>query len=123
MFVGTFHNGPKEGHLSKYLAQKLALSLAELVIGAECYIKGEESNIEKKVQEIKERVPIAEVLHQHRKSYHTSCIKGNISFKKVGKTVKLEELHRVKISSSTWKSLGGTIHHLPFSILYCRAKY
>lgn len=48
MFAGVFQNALKEGNLIESLIQKPTLSLTEVVTGAKFYIKGKESNVEKK---------------------------------------------------------------------------
>ncbi|PNX91900.1 gag-pol polyprotein [Trifolium pratense] len=57
MFVAAFHNGLRAGHFNESLAQKPALSMQEINKRAECYIKGEESNAEKRQRDAKERDP------------------------------------------------------------------
>ncbi|KAK2368694.1 hypothetical protein QL285_081871 [Trifolium repens] len=58
MFVSAFHNGLKVGHFNESLAQKPATSMQEIIKRAECYIKGDESNAEKRSRDAKEREPI-----------------------------------------------------------------
>ena len=53
--MGAFQNGLREGPFNESLAQKLADSMDEIMSGVECYIKGEESNAEKKARDAKER--------------------------------------------------------------------
>jgi len=48
LFVGAFHNGLRAGQFNESLAQKLADSMEEIMARTECYIKGEESNAEKR---------------------------------------------------------------------------
>ncbi|GAU51615.1 hypothetical protein TSUD_182110 [Trifolium subterraneum] len=55
MFVAAFHNGLKVGHFNESLAQKPATSMQEVVKTASCYIKGEESNVEKRSRDAKEK--------------------------------------------------------------------
>ncbi|MCI13362.1 gag-pol polyprotein, partial [Trifolium medium] len=55
MFVAAFHNGLKAGHFNESLAQKPATSMQEVTKRAECYIKGEESNAEKRSRDAKEK--------------------------------------------------------------------
>jgi hypothetical protein len=55
MFVAAFHNGLRAGHFNESLAQKLAETMQEVMKRAECYIKGEESNAEKRSRDHKER--------------------------------------------------------------------
>ncbi|MCI25660.1 hypothetical protein A2U01_0046851, partial [Trifolium medium] len=55
MFVAAFHNGLKAGHFNESLDQKPASSMQEIIKRAECYIKGEESNAEKRSREAKEK--------------------------------------------------------------------
>jgi hypothetical protein len=54
MFVAAFHNGLKAGHFNESLAQKPASSMQEIIKRAECYIKGEESNAEKRSRDARE---------------------------------------------------------------------
>ncbi|KAK2389332.1 hypothetical protein QL285_062927 [Trifolium repens] len=58
MFVAAFHNGLKAGHFNESLAQKPATSMQEIIKRAECYIKGEESNAEKRSRDAREREPL-----------------------------------------------------------------
>ncbi|GAU24562.1 hypothetical protein TSUD_149030 [Trifolium subterraneum] len=55
MFVAAFQNGLKAGHFNESLAQKPAESMQEVMKRAECYIKGEESNAEKRSRDSRER--------------------------------------------------------------------
>ena len=55
VFVGAFQNGLRAGQFNESLAQKPADSMEEVIARAECYIKGEESNAEKKARDAKER--------------------------------------------------------------------
>ncbi|PNX84468.1 gag-pol polyprotein [Trifolium pratense] len=55
MFVAAFHNGLRAGHFNESLAQKPAISMQEINKRAECYIKGEESNSEKRMRDAKEK--------------------------------------------------------------------
>ncbi|GAU44843.1 hypothetical protein TSUD_400440 [Trifolium subterraneum] len=48
MFVAAFHNGLKAGHFNESLAHKPATSMQEVIKRASCYIKGDESNAEKR---------------------------------------------------------------------------
>ncbi|KAK2371898.1 hypothetical protein QL285_073098 [Trifolium repens] len=57
MFVAAFHNGLRAGHFNESLAQKPAETMQEVMKRAECYIKGEESNAEKRSRDHKERAP------------------------------------------------------------------
>jgi hypothetical protein len=57
MFVAAFHNGLKVGHFNESLAQKPATSMQEIIKRAECYIKGEESNADKRSRDAREREP------------------------------------------------------------------
>jgi hypothetical protein len=47
MFVAAIQNGLKAGHFNESLAQKPAETMQEVMKWAECYIKGEESHVEK----------------------------------------------------------------------------
>jgi hypothetical protein len=55
MFVAAFHNGLKAGHFNESHAQKPAETMQEVMKRAECYIKGEESNAEKRSRDSRER--------------------------------------------------------------------
>ncbi|KAK2365190.1 hypothetical protein QL285_089970 [Trifolium repens] len=57
MFVAAFHNGLKAGHFNESLAQKPATTMQEIIKRAKCYIKGEESNAEKRSRDAREREP------------------------------------------------------------------
>lgn len=57
MFVGVFQNGLKARHFDESLTQKLAFTLAKIISKEECYIKGEESNVEKMACNVKENSP------------------------------------------------------------------
>jgi hypothetical protein len=57
MFVSTFHNGLKAGHFNESLAQKPATLMSEIIKRAECYIKGEERNAEKRTRDAREKDP------------------------------------------------------------------
>jgi hypothetical protein len=56
MFVAAFHNGLKTGHFNESLAQKPAETMQEVMKRAECNIKGEENNAEKRSRDSRERV-------------------------------------------------------------------
>lgn len=43
------------GHFNESIIERLIVSLDEVVISEYCYIKGEESNVEKKVEDVKQR--------------------------------------------------------------------
>jgi len=55
LFVGAFQNGLRAGQFNESLAQKSVDSTEEIISHAECYIKGEESNAEKRVRDVKEK--------------------------------------------------------------------
>ena len=55
LFVGAFQNRLRAGPFNESLAQKPADSMKEITSRSECYIKGEESNVEKKGKDAKER--------------------------------------------------------------------
>jgi hypothetical protein len=55
VFVGAFQNGLRADQFNESLAHKPADSMDEIIARAECYIKGEESNVEKKARDSKER--------------------------------------------------------------------
>jgi hypothetical protein len=57
MFVAAFHNGLRARHFNESLVQKPAETMQEVMKRAECYIKGEESNAEKRSRDHKERAP------------------------------------------------------------------
>jgi hypothetical protein len=58
MFVAAFHNGLKVGHFNESLAQSQQPRCRKLSKRAECYIKGEESNADKRSRDVREREPI-----------------------------------------------------------------
>lgn len=53
--MGTFQNGLRVGQFHESLSQKPPDSMEEIISRAECYIKGEESNTEKRARDIKEK--------------------------------------------------------------------
>jgi len=55
LFVGAFQNGLRAGQFNESLAQKSTDSMEEIISRAECYIKGEESNAEKRARDMKEK--------------------------------------------------------------------
>ncbi|GAU29723.1 hypothetical protein TSUD_264590 [Trifolium subterraneum] len=55
MFVAAVQNGLKVGHFNESLAQKPASTMQEIMKRAECYIKGEESNAEKRGRDSREK--------------------------------------------------------------------
>ncbi|GAU46453.1 hypothetical protein TSUD_402200 [Trifolium subterraneum] len=55
MFVAAVQNGLKVGHFNESLAQKPASTMQEVMKRAECYIKGEESNAEKRSRDSREK--------------------------------------------------------------------
>jgi len=57
LFVGAFQNGLRADQFNESLAQKPAYSMEEIISRAECYIKGEESNAEKRARDAKEKGP------------------------------------------------------------------
>lgn len=71
MFVGEFQNKLNAGHFNESFAQLLAFSLAKVVARVECYIKGAESNTEKKPCYTKDRVTHAEISHPLKKNKYT----------------------------------------------------
>lgn len=75
IFVRAFHNKHMLRHLNESLAQKLSLSLAEVVARAECYIICKERNAENKARGGKERVTGAKRSHPSKKNIHTSHVK------------------------------------------------
>lgn len=54
MFVGAIQNGLKEKHFNKSLAHKPTSSMNEIMAHAECYIKEEESNTERRTRDVNE---------------------------------------------------------------------
>ncbi|KAK2427055.1 hypothetical protein QL285_025661 [Trifolium repens] len=57
MYVAAFLNGLKVGHFNESLAQKPATTMQKIIKRAECYIKGEKSNAEKRSRDARERKP------------------------------------------------------------------
>ncbi|MCI88876.1 hypothetical protein A2U01_0110164, partial [Trifolium medium] len=57
MFVAAFQNGLKARHFNESLAQKLEITMQEIMKRAECYIKGQESNAEKRTRDSREKPP------------------------------------------------------------------
>ncbi|MCH81899.1 hypothetical protein A2U01_0002693 [Trifolium medium] len=57
MCIAAFHNGLKAGQFNESLAQKPATTMQEIMQRAECYIKGEESNAEKRSRDSREKPP------------------------------------------------------------------
>ncbi|GAU24437.1 hypothetical protein TSUD_364210 [Trifolium subterraneum] len=55
MFVAAVQNGLKVGHLNESLAQKPGSTMQEVMKMEECYIKGEESNAEKRCRDSREK--------------------------------------------------------------------
>ncbi|GAU46450.1 hypothetical protein TSUD_402170 [Trifolium subterraneum] len=55
MFVAAVQNGLKAGHFNESLAQKPVSTMQEIMKRAECYIKGEESNAEKRSRDSREK--------------------------------------------------------------------
>jgi hypothetical protein len=55
VFVGAFQNGLRAGQFNESLAQKPVDTTEEIIARADCYIKGEDSNAEKKARDAKER--------------------------------------------------------------------
>lgn len=70
VFVGAFQNGLRAGQFNESLAQKPADSMEEVITRADCYIKGEESNAEKKARDIKERSGSNPDKRAHQPSSH-----------------------------------------------------
>lgn len=54
MFVEAFQNDLRGGHFNEILAQKLVVSMTEIMARVECNIKREERNDEKKTKYVKE---------------------------------------------------------------------
>jgi hypothetical protein len=55
MFVAAFQTGLKAGQFNESLAQTPAVSMQENMKRAECYIRGKESNAEKRSRDARER--------------------------------------------------------------------
>jgi len=55
LFVGAFQNGLRAGQFNESLAQKPTDSMEEIISRAECCIKGEENNAEKRARDVKEK--------------------------------------------------------------------
>ncbi|MCH89551.1 hypothetical protein A2U01_0010450, partial [Trifolium medium] len=55
MFVAAFHNGLKAGQFNESLAHKPVVTMQEIMMRVECYIKGEESNAEKRNRDSREK--------------------------------------------------------------------
>ncbi|GAU27362.1 hypothetical protein TSUD_55150 [Trifolium subterraneum] len=55
IFVAAVQNGLKAGHFNESLVQKPASTMQEVMKRAECYIKGEESNAEKRSRDSREK--------------------------------------------------------------------
>lgn len=85
--MGTFQNGLKVRHFNESLAQRPASSLEEVVTREQFYIKGEQSNTEKKTQDIKEHVPSVEGSHDPRMNNYDSPIRDKATFKQGGNDV------------------------------------
>lgn len=73
MFVGAFRI-LKAKHFNESLTQRPTSLLVEVVTRPKCYIKGEESNIEKKTRDVEERVPSVEGSQSSLKNNYTSPI-------------------------------------------------
>src|ERR1044072_5155309 len=55
IFVAAFQHGLEAGQFNESLAQKPSKSMDETISRAECYVKGEESNMEKRARDSKDR--------------------------------------------------------------------
>src|ERR1044072_9649932 len=55
IFVAAFQHGLRADQFNESLAQKPAKSMDEIITRAECYVKGEESNMEKCARDSKDR--------------------------------------------------------------------
>lgn len=55
MFVKTLQNGLRAGHFNDSLAPKPTSNMDEVMNRPNCYIKGEESNREKRHRDIQEK--------------------------------------------------------------------
>lgn len=75
IFVGEFQNDLKEGHFNECLAQMSASLLAEVVTREKYYIKGEQSNTEKKANDVKKHVANVKA-HNIRQRKITPCMSG-----------------------------------------------
>lgn len=87
MFVGSFHNGLEAEHFHESLAQKPTYWLVNMVTRVECYIKSEESNVEKKACNIRKCVTSVEGT-QHSRNNYPSPFEDKAMFKQGGKVVK-----------------------------------
>ena len=55
IFVAAFQHELKVGQFNESLTQKPAKSMDEIITRTECYVKGEESNMEKRARDSKEK--------------------------------------------------------------------
>jgi len=58
VFIDAFQNGLRGGRFNESLAQKPTDLMEEIMSKVECYIKGEENNVEKNAKDAKERSSI-----------------------------------------------------------------
>lgn len=62
--------------------------MAEMMTCVECYIKFEESNIENRVRDVKERTcGNPDSLHESSKSHDTLLVRDKVTFKLSSKTI------------------------------------
>jgi len=78
LFVEAFQNGLRAGQFNESLAQKPADLMEEIMARAECCIKGEESNVEKKARDSKERGSN----NSERRNYYPPANRDRGTFKK-----------------------------------------
>lgn len=79
----------------------------EEVTRAKCYMKGEESNIEKMVHNVKERVPNVEDSHHKRNNNYTSPINDKTAFKRVG-----EATENITLLNTLREQIWHEVFHL-----------
>ena len=72
MFVKVFQHDLKAEQFKKNLVQKSMSNIDEVITRAECYIKGEKSNMEKRSWNAKEKVQTKEEGAMHMKEYFKS---------------------------------------------------
>lgn len=67
MFVRAFQHDLKAEQFNQSLAQEMVSNMNEVITRAECYIKGEESNMEKLSRDAKEKVQTREGGARHKR--------------------------------------------------------
>ena len=78
MSVSAFQNGLRADQFNESLAHKPTDSMEEIIARAECYIKGEESNAEKRARDVKEKGNSG----SERKNYYVLPNRDKGTFKK-----------------------------------------